>query len=77
MGRTLARMGAMSEQAALVQVHERLSSRHSELTSEDILSVIRSAHASFDASPIRDFVPLLVERRACAELSARNAPVSV
>ena len=70
-------MGAMSEQAALVQVHERLSSRYSELTPEDVLAVIRSAHASFEASPIRDFVPLLVERRAGAELLARNAPTSV
>jgi hypothetical protein len=70
-------MGAMSEQAALVQVHERLSSRHSELTSEDILAVIQSAHASFDTSPIRDFVPLLVERRAGAELLARDAPTTV
>ena len=77
MGRTLARMGAMSEQEALVHVHERLSSRHSELASEDVLDVIRSAYASFDASPIRDFVPLLVERRAGAELSARDAPTSV
>ena len=70
-------MGAMSEQDALEHVHQRLSSRHSELTSEEILVVIQSAHASFDASPIRDFVPLLVERRAGAELSARKAPASV
>ena len=77
MGRTLARMGGMSEQEALVHVHERLSSRHSELMPEDILAVIQSAYASFDASPIRDFVPLLVERRAGAELSARNTPAPV
>jgi len=70
-------MGAMSEQEALVHVHERLSSRDSELTSEDVLAVIRSAYASSGASPIRNFVPLLVERRAGAELSARNAPASV
>lgn len=70
-------MGAMSEQDALVHVHQRLSIRHSELTPEDVMAVIRSAHATFDASPIRDFVPLLVERRAGAELSARKAPTSV
>jgi hypothetical protein len=33
-------------------------------------SIVQAARARFDESPIRDFVPLLVERRAGTELAS-------
>jgi len=30
---------------------------------------VREVHSRFDGSPVRDYVPLLVERRACEELA--------
>lgn len=70
-------MSGMSEQVALAQVHERLSSRYADLPPDQVSSVIQGAHARFEASRIRDFVPLLVERRAREELLSMDASVPV
>jgi hypothetical protein len=63
-------MADLSEQAALAQVEDRLTSRYADLPPDRVSAVIQDAHARFEQSPIRDFVPLLVERRALRELSS-------
>jgi hypothetical protein len=61
-------VSSLSEQLALAQVKERLTSTYADVPPEQVSSVIQSVHARFEASKIRDFVPLLVERRARREL---------
>jgi hypothetical protein len=67
--RTLRVMASLSEQAALEQLEERMSSTFTELPADRIQSALRSAHARFEDSKIRDFIPLLVERRVRADLA--------
>lgn len=62
-------MADLSEQAAMAQVEERLTSKYADLPPDRVSMAIQQAHARFEQSKIRDFVPLLVERRARAELT--------
>ena len=62
----------ISETLLIDQVVARLMARYDDLPPEHVAGAVRSAHARFEQSPIREFVPLLVERRARAILS-RNA----
>ena len=68
--RKLILMADLSEQTALAQVEERLSSTYDQLPRSTVADAVRDAQAAFEGRPIRDFVPLLVERRARALLSA-------
>lgn len=54
----------ISEQTALKEIEQRLTSEFPGLPPEAVGTAIKQAHARFDASRIRDFVPLFVERRA-------------
>jgi hypothetical protein len=40
-----------------------------------VASVVHDVHARFDGKPLRDFVPLLVERTAKSELDRLHATV--
>jgi hypothetical protein len=62
-------MPEISEHRLIAEVEPRLISKYAELSPDRISTAIQSAHARFDQSPIRDFVPLLVERLARAELT--------
>ena len=62
-------MGQVSEQVLVAAVEQRLTSRFAEIPQDAVSSAVRAAHARFEHSPIRDFVPLLVERQARAELA--------
>ncbi|MCW2730767.1 MAG: Uncharacterized protein JWR13_1583 [Mycobacterium sp.] len=53
----------------MAQVEERLTSKYADLPPDRVSMAIQQAHARFEQSKIRDFVPLLVERRARAELT--------
>jgi hypothetical protein len=60
-------MAEISEQLLIAAVQQRPTSKYAQLPPDRISSAIQYAHARFEQSPIRDFVPLLVERRAHAE----------
>jgi hypothetical protein len=62
-------MADLSEQAAMAQLEQRLTSKYADVPPDRVASAIRQAQARFERSKIRDFVPLLVERRAHAELA--------
>jgi hypothetical protein len=62
-------MGEISETLMIAEVERRLISTYTDLPQDRVSSALQSAHAHFEESPIRDFVPLLVERRARAELT--------
>jgi hypothetical protein len=59
----------VSEAILINQVRERLSSEYPLLAANDVQAVVGRAYAKFETSPIRDFVPLFVERNARLALS--------
>lgn len=62
-------MTQLSEQQVIDQIAERLTGRYATVPPETITRVVHDKHIQFDGRPIRDFVPLLVERQASAELA--------
>ncbi len=58
-----------SEWTAIEHVVERLTQRYPAVEPETVMTVVHRFHAVFDGSPLRDFVPLFVERRSVAELA--------
>ena len=54
-------------------VERRMLNEYAHLPEVQVSQVIAQAHHRFANSPIRDFVPLLVERRARAELSCAHS----
>ena len=67
--RKLQTMAEISEQTMLDEVERRLANYYAGVPAERISAIVRGAYARFERSPIRDFVPLFVERRARAELA--------
>lgn len=63
----------MSEQTIIDELVERLASRYPTIEQATVYSVVRDIHAKFDGRPLRDFVPLFVERNAKYELERLGA----
>jgi hypothetical protein len=63
----------LSEQTVIDEVLVRLSSRYPAISKEIVKSIVHDVHARFDGRPLRDYVPLLVERNAKSELERRAA----
>jgi hypothetical protein len=51
----------------------RLSDAYHEVEPTQIIRVVQEEYARFDGRPIRDFIPLFVERNATRELSKFSA----
>ena len=60
------------EAQALVTVARRLTQRYPRCSVEDVESAVRTAHERLRGRPIRDFVPVLVERFAGEQLRGRS-----
>ena len=60
---------AIGEEALIDEVQQRLIQKYAHLTPSDVSAAVEEALIRFERSSIRDFVPLLVERRANANLS--------
>jgi hypothetical protein len=58
----------LNEQTVMIEVAERLSNKFPDVPHEMIAATVLRNYGLFDGRPVRDFVPLFVERRACAEL---------
>ena len=58
-----------SEQTAIGEVVERLTLKHPRVSPLTVANIVQQMHAKFDGRPVRDFVPLFVERNAQAELA--------
>jgi hypothetical protein len=67
----------ISEQTTIANVGHRLTTMFPAISPDEVSRIVHQAHASFEQSPIREFVPLLVERRARAELSRAALPPTV
>ena len=57
-----------SERHQIQQVITRLTATYPEVPQARIADVVKIVHARFDGRPLREFVPLFVERAAKAEL---------
>lgn len=56
--------GNADELRQISEVQDRLIGLHSHRAPEEIVSAVEDAHRHFAETQVRDFVPLLVERRA-------------
>jgi hypothetical protein len=63
------RVPAIGEEALIDEVHQRLAQKYTHLSPSDVSAAVDAALMNFERSSIRDFVPLLVERRASAQLA--------
>jgi hypothetical protein len=61
---------AAHEAREIIEVIERLQARFPEIGEERIRAAVTDAHGAFQGRPIRDFVPVFVERTAQESLSA-------
>ena len=69
----------VSEETLLAEIERRLVDEFPCVAAEAVNTVIRKEHARFVTSPVRDFVPLLVEKCARRELKRKPSisPVGV
>ncbi|MDW5614772.1 three-helix bundle dimerization domain-containing protein [Mycolicibacterium sp. D5.8-2] len=58
-----------NEWAAIEQVVDRLTQSYPSLSQDTVTQVVHHIHARFDGRPVRDFVPLFVERGSRRELA--------
>ena len=57
-----------NEWSAIEQLVDRLRSVYPEVPADTVATVVHVNHARFDGRPVRDFVPLFVERGARQQL---------
>jgi hypothetical protein len=58
----------LSEQTVIEQLVVRLTSRYPTISQSTVGTVVRDVHSRFEGRPLRDYIPLLVERNARSEL---------
>ena len=63
----------LSEQTVIEQLVQRLTNRYPAISQSTVANVVRETHARFDGRPLRDYIPLLVERGAKSELDRLGA----
>lgn len=61
-------MDRSEENRAIDEVVDRLAKLFPELPAEEVATAVSQVQPEFDDAPIRDFVPLFVERSAKARL---------
>lgn len=69
----LSTMTEVAEHTALADVERRLAAEFPHATPDDLSAAINHAYARFDTSPIRDFIPLFVEKRARRQLAGSDS----
>jgi hypothetical protein len=57
------------EHDAIAMVKARLRSRHPDMPAEQIETTVETVYHHYDESPVRAFVPVLVEHEARTELA--------
>jgi hypothetical protein len=60
------------ETVALDRLAEQLGQSFPDVPADEVALAIRTEHARYDRSPIRDFVPILIERAARRRLTERT-----
>jgi hypothetical protein len=54
----------LSEQTVIEKLVTRLTSCYPAISEATVSAVVREVHSRYDGRPLRDFVPLFVERNA-------------
>ena len=67
------RTAPQAEAQAIALVVERLQARFPQTPRDVIARAVSEAHREFDDQPIRDYVPLLVERQVRDQLGGWSA----
>ncbi|MGU3500505.1 three-helix bundle dimerization domain-containing protein [Mycobacterium sp. C31M] len=62
-------MAGTDESTAISHVIQRLTASFDEIPAEQVSAAVDDALARFEQSPIREFVPLFVERRVRDQLA--------
>ena len=62
-------MAQMSEQTWVNDVISRLAQKYPMVPATTISSIVRDMYAKFDGRPLREFIPLFVERNARVALT--------
>ncbi|WP_433166343.1 three-helix bundle dimerization domain-containing protein [Kribbella sp. CA-247076] len=71
------KLDTVREDKAILNVTRRLADTFSDLHSpEDVEAAVQAAHQRFTGDPVREYVPILVERIVRAELSPHPDPVA-
>lgn len=65
------------EQQLLGEAVQRLSARYPSVSRATVAKVVHDQHARFSGAPIREFVPLFVERNAQTALAELSVPYDV
>jgi hypothetical protein len=68
----MGRVMRVSEDTLLADIERRLIDEFPCVSSVVVDVLIRQEHARFETSPIRDFVPLLVEKQARQQLEHKT-----
>lgn len=69
-------MSEITEETALADVERRLIEEFPGIAPVDVEDAVSAAHARFDHRPIRDFVPLFVEKHARHQLAQLSLAAS-
>ncbi len=70
-------MMTKTDEQVFTEITERLTVRFSEIPSNTIATIIGDTRNMFSDSKIRDFIPLLVERRAARQLMSIGAGATI
>jgi hypothetical protein len=62
-------VSALSEQQLIDQLADRLAKIYAQIEPVQVTKVVQTEYLRFEGRPIRDFVPLFVERNATKELA--------
>jgi hypothetical protein len=63
---------AQGEEDAIRHVAARLTRQFPDLPADEVERAVYGKYSSFDDSPVRDFVPVLVERASRGRLAERR-----
>jgi hypothetical protein len=66
--RSMRQVSPISEEPVLAHLERRLVHEFPRVSPEHVDAVVRREHARFDASPIRGFIPLFIEKHVRDEL---------
>lgn len=59
----------LREQTVIEQLVERLARSYPGVPADAISEAVRASHARFDGRPVRDYIPLFVERECRRKLA--------
>ena len=63
----------LEERVQIDAVERRLAQKYADLPHDQVAAVIQQVYARFNQSTVRDYVPVLVERRAKEQLARSTA----